>query len=366
MFIAIKFLLFHVARWIVKIRYHDAVVLAAKYRFYFNKKPSIVSIEIGAREHENNNYAMFLIYQPNKISWYVKNALDALNEAGVNVVVIVNHNADKGHLSYLKENSKLVIIRNNLGFDIGAFRDSTIYLNSLKIEIDRAIYINDSIYFFKSGLTELFSRLAGSKSDICAPFENWEIHYHIQSFCFSISGRIFRSVAFQKFWEGYLPVNSRLWAINKGEVGLSRTMVPLAESIDIIYKPNNLRDSLNEVQTLDSRMNLVRLIPIPIRSPNSEVCSITNSEVSQFFISKIGSGSQIHTGGFIYRKYNQCPLIKRDLLYRDQFTIDELEEALIETGHEGHFDEIMTDFRKKGKASQLPIIKRLQAASGII
>ncbi|QEL23722.1 hypothetical protein FQV39_14850 [Bosea sp. F3-2] len=165
---------------------------------------------------------------------------------------------------------------------------------------------------------------------------------------------IFRSI------QGYGP------STNEGEVSLSRTMVPLAESIDIIYKPNNLRVSLNAVQTLDSRMNLARLIPIPIRSQNSEICSLTQSEVTRFFISKIGGGSQIHTGGFIYRKYNQCPLIKRDLLYRDQFTINEIEEALIETGHEDHFDEIMTDFRKKGKASQLPIIKRLQAASGII
>lgn len=366
MFIKFKFLIFHFSRLLVKLIYHDTVVMKAKYRFFFNKNSSVISIETGMRWHGNNKYAMFLIYQPNKISWYVKNALDSLNEAGINVIVIVNNSLNKEQLSYLKKGSNTIILRNNLGFDMGAFRDSTIYLNSLGIDIDRVIYLNDSTYFFKSGLTDLFSRLATSKSDICAPFENWEIHYHIQSFCFSISGRIFKTTRFQKFWESYLPVNSRLWAINEGEVGLSRTMVPLAESIDIIYRPNNLRDSLNEIQSLDSRMILARLIPIPIRSQNSEVCSITKSELAQFFISRIGSGSQIHTGGFIYRKYNQCPLIKRDLLYRDQFTIDEIEEALIETGHEGHLDEIMTDFRKKGRASQLPIIKRLEAASGII
>lgn len=361
-----KFLIFHFARLIVRLLRHDAAVAAAKYRFLFSKKPSILSIENGMRRHESKNYALFLIYQPQKIAWYVKNAIDSLNEVGINIIIIVNSKPNKSQLSYLKENSIVVILRDNLGFDIGGFRDSTIYLNSLQIEIDRVIYLNDSIYFFKSGLTDLFARLATTKSDICAPFENWEIHYHIQSFCFSISGRIFRTARFQKFWESYLPVNSRLWAINKGEVGLSRTMVPLAESIDIIYRPNKLRGSLSEIQNLDSRLTLARLIPIPIRSQNSEICSITNSELAQFFIAKIASGSQIHTGGFIYRKYSQCPLIKRDLLYRDQFTIDEIEEALIETGHEGHLDEIMTDFRKKGRSSQLPIVKRLEAASGII
>lgn len=366
MLIKLKFVVFHIARILIKLRYHDAVVLYTKLKLRLVRNSSIISIEAGFREHENKYYALFLIYQPKGIPWYVKNALDSLNEAGINVIVIVNHGIDEKRLSTLRENSKTVIIRNNSGFDIGAFRDATIYLNSQEYEATRVIYLNDSIYFFQGGLTNLFSRLVTSNSDICAPFENWEIHYHIQSFCFAISGRIFRHSIFQNFWERYIPVNSRLWAINKGEVGLSRTMIPLAESIDIVYRPKNLRDHLSEIETLDSRMNLGRLIPMPIRSQSSELCSLTQPEVPQFFISKIGGGSQIHTGGFLYRKYNQCPLIKRDLLYRGQFTIDEIEEALIETGHENHLDEIMTDFRKKGRASQLPIIKRLQAASGII
>lgn len=362
----IRMIIFRIARIIVKIRYHDSVVLMARIKARFGVEKSIISIESGARKHENNNYAMFLIYQPNQISWYVKNAIDSLNEAGVNIVAIVNHSVDEVQLSYLKENCRTIITRNNSGFDMGAFRDATLYLDALPLAIDRVIYLNDSIYFFKKGLTDLFRRLIGSKSDICAPFENWEIHYHIQSFCLSISGRIFKEAAFQKFWRDYLPVNSRLWAINRGEVGLSRTMVPLAKSIDIIYKPNNIRGSLTDIKTLDSRLNVSRLIPMALRSQSSEICSLTQPEVSQFFISKIAIGSPVHTGGFVYRKYNACPLMKRDLLYRDQFSVDEIEEALTDIGHEGHFEEIMTDFRKKGKASQLPLIKRLQAASGII
>lgn len=366
MLIKVKFLIFHLARLLVKLRYHDANVLYSKLKSRFVKRYSILSIENGEREHENKCYAIFLIYQPKGIPWYVRNALDSLNEAGANVISVVNHAVSESQLSYLKKNSKTVLLRDNSGFDMGAFCDSTLYLRSQKIDIDRVIYMNDSTYFFKSGLTELFSRLIISHYDICAPFENWEIHYHIQSFCLSVSGRIFRNTSFQAFWQNYIPVNSRLWAINKGEVGLSRTMIPLAESIDIVYKPNGLRDSLSGLSTLNDRMKLARLIPIPIRGQSSEICSLTKSELPQFFISKIGGGSQIHTGGFIYRKYNRCPLIKRDILYRGQFTIDEIEEALIEIGHEDHFDEIMTDFRKKGKANQLPIIKKLQAASGII
>ena len=366
MLISIKFLIFHFLRLIVKIIYHDSAVFIAKIKFIFDRKISLVSVEKGKNEHNNNNYAIFLIYQPNEISWYVKNALDSLNDAKINVVVVVNHEIDEAKLLYLKEKSNIVIVRNNKGFDIGAFRDSTLYLNSLNINISRLIYINDSVYFFNEGLLSLFLKLAESKSDICAPFENWEIHYHIQSFCFSVSGRIFKNDTFQNFWKNYVSVNSRLWAINEGEVGLSRTIVPLADSIEIIYRPNNLRAPLDGIQDLESRANLIRMIPIPFRTQTSEIFSMMRSEATQFFISKIGTSSQIHTGGFIYRKYNHCPLMKRDLLFREQFTIDEIEYALNNIGHEGHLDEIMADFRRKGKSSQLPMIRKLKAASGII
>jgi len=340
--------------------------MSALYRSRFNRAPSIISIENGTNEHENNLYAIFLIYQKGQIPWYVKNALDSLNEANINVIIVANHELTDDQSLYLKSRSKTIIRRDNSGFDIGAFRDVTAYFNSLNIDVDRIIYLNDSIYFFKSGLTDLFLRLIESTSDICAPFENWEIHYHVQSFCISLSGRIFRRKEFQEFWKNYLPVNSRLWAINKGEVGLSRAMLPLADTIDIIYTPNHLREHASALQTIEDRMNLVGLMPISIRIPDADIRSLEKSEFTRIFLSNLALRSQIHTGGFIYRKYNGCPIIKRDLLYRDQFTIYEIEEALIETGHEGHLNEILTDFRKKGKASQLPIIKRLQAASGII
>src|SRR5690606_21302475 len=111
---------------------------------------------------------------------------------------------------------------------------------------------------------------------------------------------------------------------------------------------------------------ILRYLPITIRVEYSTLEKSEKSAVVDTFVGKIGLRSQIHTGGFLFRRFLNCPLMKRDLLYRCQFTLDEIEQALIETGHEDHLNQILTDFRKKGSVLQLPTIKRLQADSGII
>ncbi|WP_024900322.1 rhamnan synthesis F family protein [Brucella rhizosphaerae] len=355
------------AKQAVKLYCHDRKVLAAKIRRKMHGNQSnIIEEYAGDLHHEGGKYALFLVWQPKKIAWYVENSLSSLNEAGINVIIIVNHDLSSEQVEYLKQRSHAILVRDNTGFDIGGYRDGTLFLAKGERNPTRVIYMNDSIYYFKKGLTDLFNKLANSASDICGTFENWEIHYHIQSFCFSISGHLFKHEKFQDFWENYLPVNSRLWAINAGEVGLSRSMVPIADSIEIIYKPNGLRDALTSLTSVDDYVDLINLYPTAIRIHYEILEDAPKPAVVQTFISRIGLRSQIHTGGFLYRKYLSCPLMKRDLLYRLQFTADEIEHALIETGHEEHLDEIMADIRKKGSVEYLPLIKKLQAANGIV
>ncbi len=363
---AVKRAIFPFAVRAAKFRYHTIRVWKAKIDRRFSNKKTIVSVVPGDAQHDGGVYALFLVWQPKKVAWYVQNALESLAEAGINVVVIVNHQLSDAQIAYFKKYASQIIIRDNTGFDIGGFKDATLHMKSLGLDINRVIYINDSIYFFKKGLTNLFKRLANSNADVCGAFENWEIHYHIQSFCFSVNGKTFDNPKFQQFWDEYLPVNSRLWAIRAGEVALSRTMIPIAESIEILYKPNDLRDALNAISDKSDYLDLINLYPGPIRVGYEMIEEAPKTAVVQELVSRIGLRSQIHTGGFLYRKYLDCPIMKRDLLYRLQFTADEIEHALIVTGHEGHIDEIMTDFRKKGSSDHLPLIKRLQVANGIL
>ena len=363
---AAKRLILPFARQGAKLYYHDRKVLIAKARRKLvGNQNNIIQTHTGELHHAGGKYALFLIWQPKRIAWYVENALASLNEAGINVIAIVNHTLSDEQLSQLKQKTHAILLRDNTGFDIGGYRDASLFLAEADKHPSRVIYMNDSIYYFKNGLTELFNRLANSSSDICGTFENWEIHYHIQSFCFSVSGRLFMHNKFQGFWDRYLPVNSRLWAINSGEVGLSRTMIPIADSIDVVYRSNDLREGLRK-KPKNELIDYVKYLPNGIRISYPLFDELPKEALINEYVDRIYVRSQIHTGGFLFRSLVGSPLLKRDLLFRLQFTLDEIEYAVRETGDEGHMIEIMTDFRKKGLVNHLPVVKRLQAARGIL
>ncbi|PQZ48188.1 hypothetical protein CQ052_17290 [Ochrobactrum sp. MYb15] len=354
------------AKRVVKLFYHDTKVATAYLKRGSLKKLAIVSAHNGSQHHTGGIYAIFLIWQPVNLRWYIENALNALNANGVNVILVANHNLSPEQLSLLKSKCHLILERDNTGLDIGGYRDATLYLNNiLKIIPKRVIYMNDSVYYFASGLDSIFKRLSSSESDICGTFENFEHCYHIQSFCFSVSGDLFNNSSFLQFWENYLPVNSRLWAIKQGEIALSTMMVPLANKVDVIYQPDNLMAPLSKIQK-DQLPQLNALLPLKIRFDECSLNSIPPIDIPLAFSRKVALRSQVHTGAFLYRKYLGCPIMKRDLLYRMQFSIHEIEYILKETGSEGHLEEIISELEAKGTPEKLSLIKQVRVAVGIL
>ncbi|MDH4987955.1 hypothetical protein QEZ47_21020 [Aminobacter anthyllidis] len=172
---------------VAKFRYHDVEVIRAKLNRRLGKEEPY-QVHQGARHHPGGVYAIFLIWQPKETPWYVDNALASLDESQANVILVVNHDLDPERLLDLSQRCSKIIIRNNSGFDIGGYRDATLYLLENEHPA-RLIYLNDSVYFFKKGLTGLFQDLAGSQADVTGSFENWQHAYHVQSFCFSVSQR---------------------------------------------------------------------------------------------------------------------------------------------------------------------------------
>ena len=81
----VKRAVYPIAKRSVKIYYHDRKVLAAKLKRAVYGNPShIIDTHVGDLRHNGGKYALFLIWQPKEIPWYVENALVALKEAGVN------------------------------------------------------------------------------------------------------------------------------------------------------------------------------------------------------------------------------------------------------------------------------------------
>jgi hypothetical protein len=339
-------------------------ILSARFRRSVRPTPTVLDVIEGSRSFPSGRHAIFLIWQPRGVPWYVQNALDALATAQVNVLLVVNHQLSDARRAELQAQCARIMIRDNTGFDIGGFQDGTNLLRQTQ-GVERVMYLNDSVYFFRKGLSELFERLMSSRADVCSAFENWEIHYHFQSFCLSISAAALHHPDVVAFWRNYLPVNSRLWAINNGEVGFSRALLSAVSSIEVIYAPTRLQHILASLPKGDLA-RLIRYLPGWLRLPTGETTRLQPQALATEIADRVSSRSQIHNGGFLFRRFMKCPLMKRDLVYREQYSIYDIESMLGELGDEGHTASILTEMRRKGVGSQLKGWKRLQYNEGML
>ncbi len=331
-----------------KITHHHLPIARALFARRSGRESAPVLVE-GTLRHPGDVYAVFVMWQPGETRWYVRNALAALAAAGVNVLLVVNHPLHEARRRELLRSCAVMFLRDNSGQDMGGYRDAILHVAGLRPE--RLLVMNDSVYYLEGGLLPLIERLATSPFDVQGTFENWERDHHVQSFCYSISGRLLQNPELQAFWKAYLPVNSRLWAIRKGEIGSSRVMVREARSIDILYTPARLRPEILHLSRTEL-LDLVRYLPLDLR-PLALERGLTGPAIAERVLSAINIRSQVHSGGFLYRRFMGSPLLKRDLLYRTMYRHYEIEVLLGETGAEGHEAEILTDMRIKGDGSLL-------------
>jgi len=282
------------------------------------------------------------------------------------------------------------------------------------------VLLNDSLFFFSKGLDQIFSALQGPQ-DFIGLTEVLEYHYHVQSFMLSFGEQVIKNPRFQRYWRRYRPISSRRWSIHRGEVGLTRTVTkagfkphilfhgsqltkhlqgqPMTELFDALrLLPVYLRHKLHtELQTLESRdaiesltksvqnlsisrgretdAELTRMRAQSIEKVLQKVLrasdhfnSVENWKLRSFvsrIISRITLTNQIHVGGFLFMKYLGLSVIKRDIFYREVYTMEDVYEIL-SLFQEPLLEEVIADIRQKGTASNLKGFRRLLYRHGSI
>lgn len=346
--------------------YYPAVG-AERLRWRLRRSPTILGIEDGDLHFPGGRFAVFLVHQPNRTPWYVENALRALAEARTNVLIVFNHPVDATRLAAFRRRSFRLMIRDNTGFDIGGYRDGYLALRDEEA-LERLLFLNDSVYFFETGLSAFIERLMSSQADLSAPYENRQFTYHIQSFCLSLSRDLVRHPDVRRFFEEYEPVSSRRWAIHRGEFGLSHALVGAARGLEILYPIERLGE--NGAEAPEAFLaDPARFLPISLRRRYAWLRSQPGLAAEPALATALRLASpysQIHTAGFLFRSMLGAPLVKRDLVYREQFTAQEARDLLSVTGHEGHLEEIVADLTRKGEGSRLRGMDQGRYVAGMI
>jgi hypothetical protein len=154
------------------------------------------------RDVKGRDVCLFVSYAPRgRVKNYVRLHLDRLRACGIAIFFIMV--ADRPMLLNLRDRvgpTVGLVVRQNLGFDFGAWGDVLRAFPHLW-EAQTLFLINDSIFGPFGAYQEMFDRIAASKADVIALTESIQRRRHFQSYFMAFRGAPARAAGLPRFWE---------------------------------------------------------------------------------------------------------------------------------------------------------------------
>jgi Rhamnan synthesis protein F len=149
-----------------------------------------------------------------------------LKENGRSIVCVSNSRRLKpAAMSALQEICAAVIVRRNIGYDFGAWRDAVDFLGLPRAETEEVIFANDSVFGPLMPLGDTLRRLNYANVDVWGLTDSWQVRYHLQSFFMAFGPAALRAEAFRKFWRSVRPVPAKFYVVRTYEVGVTQAMM---------------------------------------------------------------------------------------------------------------------------------------------
>lgn len=117
----------------------------------------------------------------------------------------------------------LVLRRDNIGYDFGAYRDGIRQIPDLG-RLDALLLANDSVYGPFHPIADMLARMSPDQASIWGMTDSIEGGFHLQSYFLLFHRAALQDGAFGRFWQEFRFVQSRYWVILKYEIGLTRAM----------------------------------------------------------------------------------------------------------------------------------------------
>jgi hypothetical protein len=118
-----------------------------------------------------------------------------------------------------------VIIRQNRGYDFGAWRDVIEELGLPRPETEEIILANDSVFGPLRPIGDMLAKFDYAAADIWGLTESWQYRYHLQSFFLAFGRAAIHSGAFKTFWASVYPVPVKAYIVRAYEIGVTQVML---------------------------------------------------------------------------------------------------------------------------------------------
>ena len=152
--------------------------------------------------------------------FYIK----ALRRAGFEIVLASNSPfLDIRDLTRMLPLCGLVLLRRNIGYDFGAYKDALAALGDLS-RFDQVLLANDSVYGPLFDLNAILARCDDSAT-VWGMTDSMERRYHLQCYFLLFRRGALVHPCMTAFWRSVRPIQSRPWIIRRYEIGLTQTLL---------------------------------------------------------------------------------------------------------------------------------------------
>jgi hypothetical protein len=175
----------------------------------------------------------------------------SLTKAGLNVVFVTNSERilDEAR-AFLQRHCAAILIRRNIGYDFGAWRDAIDTLGLPRAETSAIFLVNDSVYGPFADLKPLLATIDFERADVWGATESWQHRYHLQSFFLGCGETVIRGRAWRDFWRSVRPVPCKDWVIRHCEIGFTGAMARGGARCAAIFPSASLVDQ-REIERLE-------------------------------------------------------------------------------------------------------------------
>lgn len=325
-------------------------------------------LAIGVQVHPGSPQAtglwcIFAVSQNTKLSQNLIKTLSCFHLVGYNVILINNGRGTKEFIEASLPYCHTVILKPYGGRDFGGYKWGTEFLeaNNGSAEILQVIYCNDSVFIRPSTFLLLLEQIKQTDQNYIGITEIFEIHYHVQSWFFAVSGKLFCSAVFQNFWRRYTPYSHRTHCIYKGEVGLGLHLLRAGFSPQILYTQTKILDLIFSNSTdiwLDRLMislrpaeydrlsKTIKELIIPQHPHNRSVVSVLRREL----LERLAMSNTMSNANLILLQFSGFPFLKKDLVYRAQYFVSQVDHTIADwtDTDAAELPEILAFFRRRG------------------
>lgn len=171
-----------------------------------------------------------------RVQEHTRRYVESLRAEGLSIVLSSNaESLAPGDAAWAASVCAVVILRRNVGYDFGAWRDALSACGLPRPETTQIILVNDSVYGPFRPLRDVLARIEASPAAICGLTDSWQRRYHLQSYFLSFRPEAFGSPAWRRFWDQVLLSRSKRYVVQSYEIGLTQALLRAELSCDVLW-----------------------------------------------------------------------------------------------------------------------------------